>query len=73
MEFWLLMLLFTGRCFYWTNFVQLGVMSDAGAAKLKTKASKRGLTPFILKSIGHEAAPTFFWGGQAARAKAVHR
>ena len=26
-----------------------------------------------VKSIGHEAAPTFFWGGKAARAKAVHR
>jgi len=26
-----------------------------------------------VKSIGHEAAPTFFWGGQAARATAAHR
>ncbi|MDZ4314965.1 MAG: hypothetical protein U0989_09395, partial [Azonexus sp.] len=26
-------------------------MSDAGAAKLKTKAKNRGLTPFILVSI----------------------
>ena len=27
----------------------------------------------LCKSIGHEAAPTFFWGGKAARAKAEHR
>jgi len=24
-------------------------------------------------TIGREAAPTFFWGGKAARAKAEHR
>ena len=27
----------------------------------------------VITSIGHEAAPTFFWGGKAARAKAEHR
>ena len=26
-----------------------------------------------VQSIGHEAAPTFFWGGEAARATAGYR
>lgn len=34
---------------------------------------KSAATKAVIKSIGHEAAPTFFWGGKAARAKAEHR
>ena len=30
-------------------------------------------TKAVITTIGHEAAPTFFWGGKAARAKAEHR
>jgi len=30
-------------------------------------------TKAVITTIGREAAPTFFWGGKAARAEAIHR
>ncbi|OGS94905.1 MAG: hypothetical protein A3H31_04425 [Gallionellales bacterium RIFCSPLOWO2_02_FULL_57_47] len=34
---------------------------------------KTAATKVVITTIGHEAAPTFFWGGKAARAKAKYR
>jgi hypothetical protein len=35
--------------------------------------AKIGNHESVITSIGHEAAPMFFWGGKAAREKAEHR
>jgi transposase len=49
----------------------------AEAKRFYERKRAKGLAPNpaamnLCKSIGHEAAPTFFWGGHAARAKAEH-
>ncbi len=42
-------------------------------AKANTVVAIKALAHKSVKSIGHEAAPTFFWGGKTARTQAVHR